>query len=139
MGTSKPILPAARRPSHGKQPKANRQHRWNDRMVASTGYIRIRVGRGHPLADPNGYAYEHTVVWVSAGNPKPGRGQVLKHKNDVKTDSRIDNLELLARAELNRRKNQKHLRDPRGRLLTATASSAIRAGGTVRYHFMDKT
>ncbi len=125
---------------HGQQPKADRQHRWNnDRMVASNGYVKIRVGRGHPLADPNGYAYEHTVVWVSAGNPKPGRGEILKHKNDVKVDSRIENLELITRAELNRRKNAHLLKDPRGRLLTTAASKAIRAGGTVRYHFLDKT
>lgn len=107
-------------------------------MIASNGYVKIRVGRGHPLADPNGYAYEHTLIWVSSGKPRPGRGQVLKHRNDVKTDSRIENLELLTRGELNRRKNAAHEKDPRGRLLARAATSAMRAGGTIRFHFLDK-
>lgn len=63
-------------------------------MVASNGYVKLRVGAEHPLADPNGYAYEHLVVWVSAGNPRPDRGWLLHHKNETKTDNRISNLEL---------------------------------------------
>lgn len=63
-------------------------------MIASNGYVKIRVGRDHPLAHPNGYAYEHLVVWVSAGNEKPPKGWLLHHKNEVKTDNRIDNLEM---------------------------------------------
>jgi hypothetical protein len=47
-------------------------HRWSDRrMFATNGYAKLRVGKGHPLADPNGYAYEHLVVWCAAGNPRP--------------------------------------------------------------------
>ena len=107
-------------------------------MVASSGYVKIRVGRAHPLADPNGYAYEHTLIWLSAGNPRPERGQVLKHKNDVKTDSRIENLELLTRAELNRRKNAAHEKDPRGRLLSRAASRAVRSGGAIVFHYLDQ-
>lgn len=121
------------------RPKSRAHHRWNDaRMIASTGYAKIRVGRGHPLADPNGYAYEHTLIWVAAGNPRPQRGEVLKHKNDVKTDSRIENLELLTRAELNRRKNVTHAKDPRGRLLSKAASSALRSGVSIRFHYIAK-
>lgn len=63
-------------------------------MIAETGYVKLRVGKGHPLADPNGYAYEHLVVWVSAGNSRPKPGWVLHHKNEVKTDNRLSNLEL---------------------------------------------
>lgn len=82
--------------------------RWNDeRMVSKEGYIKVRVGRQHPLADPNGYAYEHLLVWVSAGNPRPTRGYTLHHKDEVKSNNQIDNLELLTRAEHNRR----HLND----------------------------
>lgn len=40
-------------PSHG---------RWNDdRMIASNGYVKLRVGVEHPLADPNGYAASRAI------------------------------------------------------------------------------
>lgn len=32
------------------------------RSIASNGYVLIRVGTGHHLADVRGYAYEHRVV-----------------------------------------------------------------------------
>lgn len=93
---------------HGNHAKASRQHRWKPGgSVASNGYVKIRLGKGHPLADPNGYAYEHLVVWVSAGNARPGPGQILHHKNEDKTDNRIGNLELLTRGE----HNAHHLQD----------------------------
>lgn len=63
-------------------------------MIASNGYVKVRVGRNHPLADPNGYAYEHLVIWVSSGRPKPLKGWLLHHQNEVKTDNRLENLEL---------------------------------------------
>lgn len=84
---------------HGKQPKADQQHRWagETKMMSDHGYVKLRVGVEHPLADPNGYAYEHLVVWVSAGNPRPKPGWLLHHKNEVKTDNRLSNLELKRR------------------------------------------
>lgn len=69
--------------------------RWSkEKIFSSHGYVKIRVGKDHPLADPNGYAYEHLVVWVSAGNPRPAQGWLLHHKNEVKDDNRLGNLEL---------------------------------------------
>jgi len=63
------------------------------------------------LADPNGYAYEHLVVWVSAGNTKPERGFLLHHINGHKDDNRIENLELMSRATHNRLHNKNKKRD----------------------------
>lgn len=91
------------RGKHGNHAKASSQHRWKPgSRVGSTGHVKVRVGKGHPLADPNGWAYEHLVVWVAAGNERPQRGHVLHHINDDKTDNRIENLMLLSRAEHNR-------------------------------------
>lgn len=64
------------------------------RSISSHGYVLIRVGVEHPLADPNGYAYEHLVVWVSAGRQRPPKGWLLHHANEVKSDNRLSNLEL---------------------------------------------
>jgi hypothetical protein len=73
----------------------------------------------HPLADPNGWAYEHIVVWVSAGNARPLKGEVLHHVNEDKTDNRIENLRLMTRSEHNRLHNAARGRCPEtGRLLS---------------------
>ena len=88
--------------SHGNAPRASGQHRWRPGgSVASNGYVKIRVGKNHPLADPNGYAYEHVVVWCAAGNPRPPRGWVIHHRNEDKTDNRIENLEVKRRGQHN--------------------------------------
>lgn len=74
--------------------------KWSEeKMIASTGYTKVRVGKTHPLADPNGYAYEHLVIWCAAGLARPTSGQLIHHKNENKTDNRIENLELKRRPE----------------------------------------
>ncbi len=90
------------RGKHGNHATASRQHRWKPgSRVGSTGYVKVRVGKGHPLADPNGWAYEHVVVWCAAGNPRPMRGQILHHINKDKTDNRLKNLALMKRGDHN--------------------------------------
>lgn len=77
-------------------------YRWNEgRQSNEDGYVKVRVGVDHPLADPNGYAYEHLVVWCAAGRPRPSADETLHHKNEDKADNRISNLELLTRSEHN--------------------------------------
>lgn len=86
------------RGKHGNHVKGKNHYRWSeDRMVSEHGYIKIRVGPEHPLADPNGYAYEHLIVWVSAGRSAPGPGELLHHDNENKTDNRLENLKLKSR------------------------------------------
>jgi len=84
--------------AHGNHAKANRHYRWSEaKMITDDGYVKIRVGKTHPLADPNGYAYEHEIVWASAGLPLPEPGEVHHHKNEVKTDNRIENIKIKPR------------------------------------------
>lgn len=70
--------------------------KWNSgAMIDSNGYRTVRVGKGHPLADSNGYAREHLLVWTSAG------GELLPwleihHRNGDKRDNRIENLQALS-------------------------------------------
>lgn len=112
-------MPKGVHPNHA---RGSRHYRWRaGGTAASNGYVRIRVGRKHPFADPNGYAYEHHIVWASAGNPRPPKGWLLHHVNGDKSDNRLENLRLVRRGE----HNAEHLRaDPRrcaqtGRLLPA--------------------
>jgi hypothetical protein len=106
--------------------KSDRHHRWTEeKIVNSAGYVKVRVGKSHPLADPNGYAYEHLIVWVSAGNSRPSDGEILHHINGTRTDNRIENLEVLTRAEHNRLHNAVRLRGPDGRLLRVESGRTL--------------
>jgi hypothetical protein len=91
-------------------------YRWNrGRLRHSEGYALLRVGREHPLADPNGYAYEHLVIWVAAGRPRPGPGEVLTFRNGDRSDCRIDNLIVQPRRLLLARNNVYIGQDEHGR------------------------
>jgi hypothetical protein len=56
------------------------------RIVEPRGYVLIRVGVGHPLADCRGYAYEHRLK-AEAGN-----GELVHHANEIKGDNSDKNL-----------------------------------------------
>lgn len=104
--------------SHGHHKSGPDHPRWNEgRMITEHGYVKVRVGVEHPLADPNGYAYEHLLVWVSAGRAKPPPGWLLHHENEEKTDNRLGNLELMTKAEHNRHHMADRTRDARGHVL----------------------
>ena len=91
------------RGKHNNHVSSSDHYRWNKKKIESQhGYIKIRVGVEHPLADPNGYVYEHLIVWCSMGNKPPSKNEILHHRNGHKNDNRIDNLQLLSRAEHNR-------------------------------------
>src|SRR5690242_12453175 len=84
---------------HGNHVHGEHSHRWNGgKIISSEGYVKVRVGRDHPLADPNGYAYEHLIVWLSAGNSAPKDHELIHHKNENKQDNRIGNLEIKTRS-----------------------------------------
>lgn len=116
MGVSESDLPDGRG-RHGKQNKDASHYRWNkSRIVSIEDYIKIRVGKSHPLADPNGYAYEHLLVWVSAGRPKPKAGELLHHANECTSDNRLGNLEIKTRSRHGELHIQTRDRDSFGRL-----------------------
>lgn len=56
------------------------------RVIDPRGYVLIRVGKDHPLADCRGYAYEHRLK-VAA---KPG--EIVHHDNERKGDNAESNL-----------------------------------------------
>jgi hypothetical protein len=85
----------------------------------------LRVGKEHPLADANGWTYEHLVVWVSAGNPRPPKGYTLHHRNERKDDNRIGNLEMKTKAKHSADHVAGRLRDERGRLLDGVLHDAM--------------
>ena len=84
---------------HRNHSSGSNHYRWNETLVRTDGYSLTRVGTGHPLEQANGYALVHWVVWVSAGNEKPGPGEVLHHINEDREDNRIENLRLMTNSE----------------------------------------
>ena len=78
------------------RPRSSNHPRWNDgRIIDERGYVMLRVGIGHPLANSKGYAYEHRAVWCSAGRRKPRSGEVVHHINGDRSDNRLENLAIL--------------------------------------------
>ena len=113
------------RGKHGNHIHGSSHPRWNKgKLLTDDGYVKIRVGLNHPLADPNGYAFEHLVVWVSAGNPIPNENELLHHKNEDKQDNRYGNLELKTRSNHNTLHNALRGRDGLGRFLPKQAVRA---------------
>lgn len=64
-------------------------------------YLNVKVG---------GKTYsEHKLVWERANGPVPP-GYVVHHKNHVKRDNRLENLQLMTHEEHSRHHNDKHAR-----------------------------
>lgn len=66
------------------------------RSVASNGYVLIRVGVGHPLADVRGYAYEHRLVAAEMLGRPLRRGELVHHKDGNRQNNVRENLEVAA-------------------------------------------
>ena len=72
---------------------------WRGGRKHSRGYIYIRLSPDHPyysMATKEGYVAEHRLVMAEhLGRPLENR-EIVHHKNEIKSDNRLDNLELFA-------------------------------------------
>lgn len=64
------------------------------RVITSNGYVLIRVGIKHHLADVRGYAYEHRIVAEEKYNRRLENAEQVHHINGDKQDNRPENLEI---------------------------------------------
>lgn len=81
------------------------------RVVDPRGYVLIRVGVGHPLADVRGYVYEHRLV---ASRKASVIGKHVHHGDENTSNNAPENLEPLTVHEhrAKHRKEGSRLRDP---------------------------
>lgn len=84
------------------------------RTISAHGYVLLKRP-AHPAADVRGYVYEHRLVAEeSLGRPLRA-GEQVHHRNEIKSDNRPENLEVvngLPEHRVHHRKTDKGLRMP---------------------------
>jgi hypothetical protein len=79
---------------HGHQNIGQNCNFWNGgRTKISTGYYLIKL-RNHPYADTRGYVMEHRIVMEKYLGRYLDPKESVHHINGIKTDNRIENLQL---------------------------------------------
>jgi hypothetical protein len=96
---------------------AGKNGQWRGgRVVVSNGYVLVRVGTSHHLADVRGYAYEHRLV----AERKLGRrllpGEIPHHLDGNKRNNHPDNLAVVPSPRHHQAAHRKRLdlREPDG-------------------------
>lgn len=69
------------------------------RVVDPRGYVLIRVGVGHHLADVRGYAYEHRLKAEEALGRRLRQDEEVHHDDEIKGNNTPSNLEPLTSLE----------------------------------------
>jgi hypothetical protein len=81
-----------------------RARKWKGgRHKHDQGYVLVYVGRNHPMAKSNGYAYEHRLAMSEAIGRVLKPEEVVHHINGVRDDNRLENLILFESHEAHAR------------------------------------
>lgn len=84
---------------------------WKGGVRMKEGY-RLLLKPDHPNAQKSGYVLEHVFVMSEILGRPLGRGEVVHHKNEIRSDNRPKNLQLMSLSEHTRR-HHKGLIKPR--------------------------
>lgn len=71
---------------------------WRGGISKDKGYTKILVP-GHPNGDKDGYVREHRAVMEEHLGRYLEKGEAVHHKNGIRDDNRIENLELTVRGQ----------------------------------------
>lgn len=98
--------------------KGESNPRWNGgRTSTSKGYVLVLAPEGHKAYE-NGYALEHRIVMEKHLGRPLEHHEYVHHKNGIRHDNRIENLELWA-------KKPESQKDPAGQRVTDIIDSSI--------------
>jgi hypothetical protein len=87
--------PAKRCPPCFKETVSAEKHwNWQGGRTVHQGYVRLSGYREHPNASKNGSISEHILVMTRHIGRPLTKGETVHHKNGVRDDNRIENLEL---------------------------------------------
>jgi hypothetical protein len=76
-----------------------KNNRWKGGRFIKDGYV-FMLCKGHHRADADGYVLEQVlVIEAYLGRPIYKEIENIHHKNGIKTDNRIENLQLLSNSE----------------------------------------
>jgi len=74
--------------------EGEQNHRWIGGKIGSKGYIKVRC-EGHPRASKLGhYVLEHDLIMEQYIGRYLVKGEVVHHINRIRSDNRLENLEL---------------------------------------------
>ncbi len=121
-----------------KERKREANSNWRGgRSVTEHGYILLRVGVEHHLADVRGYAYEHRVVAEQVMGRHLRSGEIAHHKNGIRSDNRPQNIEIIDGISHHWLKHRKH---NSGRRLPGQENTVVFCvcGCGIRLKFFDK-
>ena len=85
-------------PKHATHASRSSKYYKGGRVHDSSGYVRLRMPT-HPAASTKGYVAEHRVVMETALGRPLRKGENVHHKNGVRDDNRLENLELWQRPQ----------------------------------------
>lgn len=80
--------------------KGERNYFWNGgKTIDSSGYVNIKIWRDNPyysMAKKIGYVLEHRLVMAQHLGRCLLKSEIVHHRNGIKSDNRIENLELVS-------------------------------------------
>lgn len=79
-------------------PIAGEWHSITGRKRTPKGYVTLCI-KTHPHGDVHGYVFEHRVVMEMKIGRYMYAGEVIHHKNGIKHDNRLENLEVMTNGE----------------------------------------
>ena len=115
---------------HGNHARGEKNRRWNGGIMhTGQGYIAIAVPAGHHLRQAHGYGYEHDLVAEKMIGRALFPGEIVHHRNGIRSDNRAENLVVETIAEHARgHVSAPGARDSRGRFAPGINRTIIPAG-----------
>lgn len=102
-----------------------RKHYRSNRLGASLtaeGYVKVKVGKAHPMADKNGWCYLHQLVAATALGRPLRLGELVHHDDEDKANNAWENLTVTTKSDHNAHHNAERGRDDLGRFKPAVSA-----------------